>query len=249
MGLKKTLGVIPARFASTRLPGKPLIDLCGKTMIRRVYERASLAQQLDHVIVATDHKGIYSHVRDFGGNALLTSPDHATGTDRCAEVAEHFPDYSFLINIQGDEPLIDPTQIDNLAIRLRQISHPILTLILPISDSETLHNPHVVKALVRGDEAQYFSRTALPFLRGVAPEHWLQHATYYQHIGMYGFRRDTLIQLAQLPPSHWEQAESLEQLRWLEAGYRIGVAVTNMKTISVDTPADAAAVRKILSSA
>jgi 3-deoxy-manno-octulosonate cytidylyltransferase (CMP-KDO synthetase) len=246
MDLKNTLGIIPARYASTRLPGKPLIALHGKTMIQRVYEQAKQAKLLDRVVVATDHPAILEHVLDFGGEAMLSSEHHLSGTDRCAEVARAFPDYEWVVNIQGDEPLIDPSEIDRLVSRLRQIPYPIATLMLPITDPLVLHNPNVVKILVRNDEAIYFSRQALPFVRGVEPQKWLSHHTFFRHIGMYGFRADTLAHLSGLAPSPWEIAESLEQLRWLEAGYQIGVAWATKESISVDTEADAQQVRELL---
>jgi 3-deoxy-manno-octulosonate cytidylyltransferase (CMP-KDO synthetase) len=238
MAQKKTLGVIPARFASTRFPGKPLIDLGGKTMIQRVFEQAKQAKELDYVVVATDHQGIFDHVHEIGGKAIMTSPDHQTGTDRCAEVARFFPEYAHIVNIQGDEPFIEPSQIDFLILRLRQILHPIATLVLPLSDAKLIQSANTVKALLRGDEAIYFSRQAIPFVRGAEPETWPQHTQYYQHIGLYGFQADVLQALTVLPTGTWERAENLEQLRWLEAGYRIGIGITDHATIGIDTPED-----------
>ena len=234
------LGVIPARFASTRFPGKPLVDIGGKTMIQRVYEQAVSSQQLDRVIVATDDQRIYDHVRMFGGEVLLTRTEHPSGTDRCAEVAEHFPDADFILNIQGDEPFIQPAQIDLLAYALTAQSQTgIATLAKKIEQSEALDNPNIVKVVLsQSGEALYFSRHSIPFLRGAAPEHRLDQHTFYKHIGLYGFQRQTLQRITALSPTPLERAESLEQLRWLEYGFRIAVSITEMETIGVDTPED-----------
>ena len=235
---KKTLGVIPARFASTRFPGKPLIDLGGKSMIMRVYEQACKSTTLHSVIVATDDARIFDHVVAHGGKAIMTSSDHATGTDRCSEVALRMPEFHEVVNIQGDEPFIRPEQIDAVVFALRQISLPIATLVKSISDPVAIHNPNTVKALIRNHEAIYFSRSALPFVRGVAPKQWAEYADYYKHIGIYAYERETLLNLSTLPPGGWEKAESLEQLRWLEAGYRIAIGITDFETIGIDTPED-----------
>jgi 3-deoxy-manno-octulosonate cytidylyltransferase (CMP-KDO synthetase) len=235
---KKTLGVIPARFASTRFPGKPLVNIHGMSMIQRVYEQACQASLLDLVVVATDHPEVYAHVEAFGGAVVMTSAQHQSGTDRCAEVATQYIDYEQIVNIQGDEPFIQPNQINFLVERLRQISHPIATLVLPLFDAVTIQNPNTVKAIIRNDEAVYFSRQPIPFVRGVEPMHWPNHAQFYKHIGLYAFERKTLLEIAQLPLGNWERAESLEQLRWLEAGYRIAVGITDQETFGIDTPED-----------
>jgi 3-deoxy-manno-octulosonate cytidylyltransferase (CMP-KDO synthetase) len=234
------LGVIPARFASTRFPGKPLADIGGKTMIQRVYEQAVLSKLLQKVVVATDDQRIYAHVRMFGGEVLLTRADHPSGTDRCAEVAEQYPDADFILNIQGDEPFIQPEQIDLLAHTLTgQKNKGIATLAKKIEHADALDNPNIVKvALSQTGEALYFSRYAIPFLRGSAQEDRLDQHTFYKHIGLYGFRREILQQITALSPTPLERAESLEQLRWLEHGYRIAVQITDMETIGVDTPED-----------
>lgn len=234
------LGVIPARYASTRFPGKPLVDIQGKSMIQRVYEQAIQAEGLDQVVVATDDARIFEHVRGFGGTVQLTRADHPSGTDRCAEVATHFPEAQFLLNIQGDEPFIQPEQIDLLVDTL--VHHPVCTLATlakQLIDPEALTNPNVVKVVFSETVgAIYFSRHPIPYLRGVPPLEWLAQQTFYKHIGLYGYRRDTLLALARLSPSPLEQAESLEQLRWLENGYRIAVGITELETMGIDTPED-----------
>lgn len=234
------LGIIPARFASTRFPGKPLIDIGGKSMIRRVYEQASMAKSLDKVVVATDDGRIFEHVRGFGGAVVLTRADHPSGTDRCAEVALHFPEAEIILNIQGDEPFIQPEQIDLLTgILIGRRRFSIATLAKQIEDASLLHNPNVVKAVFSAKQgALYFSRQPIPFLRGLSPEVWLQHHTFYKHIGLYGFRRQALLKVAQLAPTPLERAESLEQLRWLEHGIKIAVGVTEWETVGIDAPED-----------
>ena len=238
------LGVIPARFASTRFPGKPLVDIRGKSMIRRVYEQALLSGHLGKVAVATDDERIYEHVRMFGGEVFMTRPEHPSGTDRCAEVALHFPEAQFVVNIQGDEPFIQPQQIDLLINTLLDRSHAgIATLVKKIELPEALDNPNVVKAVIsQSGEALYFSRFPVPFLRGVSSENRLAHHDFYKHIGLYGFRSEVLQKLTALSPTPLERAESLEQLRWLEHGYRIAVGVTELETIGIDTPEDLAKV-------
>lgn len=234
------IGIIPARFASTRFPGKPLVDINGKSMIRRVYEQAGLARSLDKVVVATDDERIFDHVRGFGGAVMLTRTEHPSGTDRCAEVALHFPDAEIILNIQGDEPFIQPEQIDLLTgLLIRRRSFSIATLAKKIEDTSVLYNPNVVKAVFSAKQgALYFSRQPIPFLRGIAPEKWLQHHTFYKHIGLYGFRRQALLKVAQLAPTSLERAESLEQLRWLEHGIKIAVGVTEWETVGIDSPED-----------
>ena len=234
------LGIIPARFASSRFPGKPLVDIQGKSMIRRVYEQARQARLIQQVVVATDDRRILEHVHAFGGDALLTRNDHPSGTDRCAEVARLFPAAKVILNIQGDEPFVQPEQIDLLAETL--LSRPkfqIATLAKRIEDPALLHNPNVVKVVFSAQTgAIYFSRHAIPFLRGHDPKDWLDHHTYFKHIGLYGFRRAALLRVARLPPTALERAESLEQLRWLEHGLRIAVGVTTLETFGIDVPED-----------
>ena len=234
------LAVIPARFASTRFPGKPLVDIDGKTMIRRVYEQVLKSTKVDQAVVATDDPRIFDHVSGFGGAVLMTRPDHPSGTDRCAEVARHFPEAEFVLNVQGDEPFIQPEQIDLLAGTLMaDTQFAIATLAKKLDNSDMLFNPNVVKVVFsEKNGAIYFSRQAIPFLRGVEPGAWLDRQAYYKHIGLYGFRRSALMQIAELSPTPLERAESLEQLRWLENGLRIAVGVTTLETIGIDSPED-----------
>jgi len=233
------LGIIPARYASTRFPGKPLVEIKGKTMIRRVYEQASQADSLSQIVVATDDERIAEEVRNFGGQYVLTASDHQSGTDRCAEVAGLLPEFGAIINIQGDEPYIDPRQIDLLASCFKQPATQLATLVKKISGEHELFNPNIPKVVtsVTG-EAIYFSRHPIPYLRNTATEHWLEKHQYYKHIGIYGYRRDTLLEITKLPPSSLELAESLEQLRWLENNYHIVTKVTDIETIAIDTPED-----------
>lgn len=234
------LGVIPARFASTRFPGKPLADIGGKSMIRRVYEQAAKAKCLDELIVATDDERIVEHVLAFGGEVMLTRDDHPSGTDRCAEVARRYPEAQRILNIQGDEPFIQPEQIDLLMETLvanRRFS--IATLAKKMEDPGLLSNPNVVKVVFSQKQgALYFSRHPIPFLRGVKPEEWLSQHTFYKHIGLYAFRRGALLQVARLAPTPLERAESLEQLRWLEHGLGIAVGITTWETVGIDMPED-----------
>ena len=233
------LGIIPARYASSRFPGKPLVDIAGKSMIRRVYEQAKKCDRLQEVIVATDDERIFKHVHDFGGVAVMTSPSHASGTDRCAEVALKHPEYNIIINIQGDEPYIDPEQITKLAACFINADTQIATLIKKMNSVEELLNLNSPKVIINKQaEAIYFSRTALPHVRGQEPKEWLSHFTYFKHIGIYGYRADVLQQITKLPLSLLEKAESLEQLRWIENGYRIKVAETELETHAIDTPGD-----------
>jgi 3-deoxy-manno-octulosonate cytidylyltransferase (CMP-KDO synthetase) len=235
----KILGIIPARYASSRFPGKPLVDIAGKSMIQRVYEQAQKCTQLTEVIVATDDIRIYDHVLNFGGAAIMTSADHQSGTDRCAEVALEHPQYSVVINIQGDEPYIDPEQIAKLADCFITPEVQIATLIKRIKTEQELHNPNSPKVVVNKlDEAVYFSRSALPHIRGQEPQNWLEFYPYFKHIGIYGYRADILQEITKLPISALEKAESLEQLRWIENGYRIKVAETELETYAIDTPED-----------
>lgn len=236
-----SLGIIPARFASTRFPGKPLVEISGKTMIRRVYEQASKSR-LDEVVVATDDERIFTHVKDFGGNAVMTSPDHTSGTDRCAEVANlpQYADFEIIVNIQGDEPFIQPAQIDLAAeVLMKNKNCPLATLAKQIEQAEALFNPNVVK-VVFGENMQalYFSRSPLPYLRNVPEAEWLAQGRFFKHIGLYAFHREALLAVAALPPGQLEQAESLEQLRWLENGYAIGIALTEFETTGIDVPED-----------
>lgn len=234
------LAVIPARWASTRFPGKPLAKIGPKTMIQRVFEQVSQAQTVARAVVATDDERILQHVLDFGGEAVMTHPEHPSGTDRCAEVARQFPDANIVLNVQGDEPFILPQQIDLLANTLMESPFAnIATLVKKIDQPEHLHNPNVVKAVFSSSVgAIYFSRHPIPFVRGTQPENWLAQQDFYKHIGLYGFRKEALAAVAALSPTTLEKSESLEQLRWLEHGFRVAVGITEWETLGIDTPED-----------
>lgn len=235
----KILGIIPARFASTRFPGKPLIDIAGKSMIQRVYEQCLNSSSLDKLIVATDDLRIVEHVKNFGGDVVLTSEHHPSGTDRCNEVARLFPQYDVYINIQGDEPMIDPFQIDLLSACFSNSSTELATLIKKIATKDELFNHNTPKVIFNKDmEAIYFSRSTIPFLRNSDPESWLSDYNYYKHIGIYGYRSSVLSQITALEISALERAESLEQLRWIENGYKIKLAITDKESQAIDTPED-----------
>lgn len=249
------IGIIPARYASTRFPGKPLADLCGKTIIQRVYEQAS--KKLDIVIVATDDQRIYDCVQSFGGEVIMTSPSHTCGTDRVYEAFQHYYESSqitntlediVVVNIQGDEPFIQPDQIKAL---MDCFPTEIATLVHPFTVNDTwedLQNPNYVKVAIAREKdnsnssiignALYFSRTPIPYMRGVEQKEWLKGGQYFRHIGLYAYRADVLGRITQLPPSILEQTECLEQLRWLENGLQIRVALTHHTSIGIDTPED-----------
>jgi 3-deoxy-manno-octulosonate cytidylyltransferase (CMP-KDO synthetase) len=212
----------------------------GKTMIRRVYEQASKARSLGKIIVATDDDRIAAEVQSFGGAVVMTSDQHRSGTDRCAETARLTPgNWDVVINIQGDEPFIQPAQIDLLAALFSDSSVEIGTLVKKLSDPADLDNPNTMKVVLDAhNNGMYFSRSPIPFVRGEEKSKWLEHHFFYKHIGIYGYRTDVLHKLTVLQPGKLEVAESLEQLRWLENGYRIRTAFTEMETISIDTPED-----------
>lgn len=254
----KFIGIIPARYASTRFPGKPLADLGGKPMIQRVYEQAK--QVLDTVIVATDDQRIYDCVQSFGGKVVMTSPDHTCGTDRVYEAYQIYtsellnssepqtPSDTVVINIQGDEPFIQPDQIQAL---MDCFPTEIATLVHPFTEKDTwsdLANPNYVKVAIAREQtdnnpttmgrALYFSRSVIPYLRGIEQEEWLKQGQHFRHIGMYAYRADILQKITQIPPAPLEKVESLEQLRWLENGLTIRVALTHHASIGIDTPED-----------
>ena len=208
-------------------------------MIQRVYEQAAQSSALNDIVIATDHKEIYDHVKKFGGAVCMTSPDHVSGTDRCHEaLSRQQKKFDYIINIQGDEPFIQPQQIDLLAGRLDGTTE-IATLVKSIETEEQLFNPNVVKAVCNNlMEALYFSRSPVPHIRGIPESEWLGKFKFYKHIGMYAYRTDVLERLHRLSPSSLEKAESLEQLRWLENGFKISVAETTTETIGIDTPDD-----------
>ena len=246
----KFIGIIPARYASTRFPGKPLAEIGGKTVIRRVYEQASKA--LETVVVATDDERIYDAVEAFGGKVVMTRADHRCGTDRCLEAYEAITTPSWreqndsdtvIINIQGDEPFIQPEQIETLVDCFDKEGTEIATLVRPYTNQdclEDLENPNTPKVAwsKESGEALLFSRSVIPYLRGVDKSEWLSKGEFYRHIGLYAYRADILERITSLAPGKLEQAESLEQLRWLENGYSIRVGITTTPTIGIDTPED-----------
>lgn len=259
----KYIGIIPARYASTRFPGKPLAMLGDKLVIRHVYEQACKA--LETVVVATDDERIYRAVEDFGGRVVMTRSDHRCGTDRCLEAydilhREEDEDLNaeeqlardketVVINIQGDEPFIRPEQIEGIK---DCFPTDIATLAQPYNSEEDtladLENPNCVKVVFRHEDGRaiLFSRSVIPYLRGIAPEQWIAQGCHYRHVGMYAYRADVLRRITQLPAGRLEQQESLEQLRWLEAGYTITVAETKSRSIGIDTPEDLEAARQLI---
>ena len=234
----KFIGLIPARYASTRFPGKPLALLAGKPVIQHVYEQA--AKVLDAVYVATDDERIYNKVLEFGGKVVMTSIEHHSGTDRIEEALEKIGgDFDVAINIQGDEPFIAQSQIETLCHCFEDEATQIATLGKPFECIEAVENPNSPKIVVdnRG-YAMYFSRSIIPFVRGVERQEWLKKYPFLKHLGIYAYRTEVLKAITRLPQSSLELAESLEQLRWLENGYRIKVGITNVETVGIDTPED-----------
>ena len=239
----KFIAIIPARYASTRFPAKPLAMLGGKRVIERVYEQVTGV--LDDAVVATDDERIFDAVRAFGGKVEMTSTEHRSGTDRCWEAyCKQGGEFDVVVNVQGDEPFIQPSQLLALKSCFDNESIDIATLVKPFAESdglEALENPNSPKVVLDNEgRAVYFSRSVIPYLRGVERERWLAEHTFYKHIGIYGFRTDVLRAVTALPQSTLEKAESLEQLRWLENGYKIGVGISNVETIGIDTPEDLA---------
>ena len=235
----KTIGIIPARYGSSRFPGKPLVQIDGKSMIQRVYEQATKSTRLDAVVVATDDVRIADEVSAFGGRFYLTSAAHQSGTDRCAEVIRKESGFDVVINIQGDEPYIDPAQIDLLISCFEASTVQLATLVKQIHTNEELLNTNIPKVVLNASgEAVYFSRQTIPFVRGKEKEQWLEEQVYYKHIGIYGYTASTLLEITKLEPSALELAESLEQLRWVENGYTIQTKTTTLETIAVDAPED-----------
>ncbi|HXM97569.1 MAG TPA: 3-deoxy-manno-octulosonate cytidylyltransferase [Candidatus Dormibacteraeota bacterium] len=240
----KVVIVIPARYGSTRLPGKPLVQIAGKTMIQRVYERAKLAGEAHQVIVATDDERIVKAVQDFGGEARMTRGDHRTGTERVAEVAAHVPGDIF-VNAQGDEPLLDPGAIDTaVKALLEEPAAAVATVATPLKALPDVMDPNVVKVVLDFDgNALYFSRAPIPWVRDTAGK---VHVNYWKHLGLYVFQRDALLEFPTLPQGEIERIEQLEQLRWLENGWKIRVAEVEHDAVSVDVPEDVARVEKLL---
>ena len=244
----KVTGIIPARYASSRFPGKPLIDLAGKSMLLRVYERCLLSTSLTEIIIATDDQRIFDHAKTFTDKVCMTDANHPSGTDRCAEVVELMNlDTEVVVNIQGDEPLINPKQIDLLVSCFTDPQTQIATLIKPITNTDVLFNPNTPKVILdEHDFAIYFSRETIPHLRNIDKINWLQHHTFYQHIGIYAYQTKVLRDITKLPQSILEKAESLEQLRWISNQYKIKTAITNEETIAIDSPEDVARVLRKL---
>jgi 3-deoxy-manno-octulosonate cytidylyltransferase (CMP-KDO synthetase) len=269
----KFLGVIPARYASSRFPAKPLVDIGGKSMIQRVYEQAKKAESLARVIVATDDDRIFAHVQSFGGEVMMTAKTHESGTDRCAEVLQYAnaeaviddlesnqnistsgfklkrkkSTFDAVINIQGDEPFIDPAQINQLAEILRGPLFNIATLAKRLGNTEPILNPNVVKVVFASDgRALYFSRSPIPYLRNVPQSEWHLSGQFFKHLGLYGYKSAALKSISALPPSGLEKSESLEQLRWLEAGFTIGIGITDIESVGIDIPEDLAKIKHLI---
>jgi len=236
----KATGIIPARYASTRFPGKPLIDLAGKSMLQRVYEQCKLSKSLSRIIIATDDERIYKHAESFGAEVCMTDEKHPSGTDRCAEVALKMNiDTDVIINIQGDEPLINPSQIDLLANCFADSKTQIATLIKVIDSEDVLFNSNTPKVILDSENfAIYFSRECIPHIRNKNKNEWLSLHTFYQHIGIYAYQKNVLQEITKLKTSSLESAESLEQLRWIEHQYKIKTAITNEDTFAIDSPED-----------
>jgi 3-deoxy-manno-octulosonate cytidylyltransferase (CMP-KDO synthetase) len=244
MGSEKVVVVIPARYGSTRLPGKPLVSLAGQPMIQRVYERAKAAETVHEVIVATDDERIMDAVKAFGGQARMTRPDHRTGTERVAEVAAHVEGDVF-VNVQGDEPLLDPAAVDTAVEALLEDEQTaVSTVATPIKSTADIMDPNVVKVVLDFDEnALYFSRAPIPWVRDIKSGIQVRHM---KHLGLYVFRRDALLEYPTLPQGELEKIEQLEQLRWMENGTKIRVAEVEHDAVSVDVPEDVARVEKLL---
>lgn len=238
----RLLIIIPARYASTRFPGKPLVDINGKPMIRHVCERASTVSK--HVFVATDDQRIADAVSAFGFRAVMTSPDHKSGTDRCYEAYTQIirsgeAAFDVVVNVQGDEPFIRPEQIEALVDCFQDPGVEIATLVKKIEREKDLFDPNKVKVVFSAaNQALYFSRSPIPYCRGENREYWLSKADYYKHIGMYAYRPESLKAITRLPQGGLEKTESLEQLRWLEHGFTIAVALTDYESVGIDTPED-----------
>ena len=243
----KFIGLIPARYASTRFPGKPLALLGGKPVIQRVYEQ--VASVLDDACVATDDERIFDCVKNFGGKVVMTRTDHKSGTDRIEEAIEKIGgDYDVIVNIQGDEPFIQKSQIETVCRCFDDEKTQIATLGKPFTDMDAVDNPNSPKIVIDNNSfAMYFSRSIIPFVRGKEQAEWLQHYPFLKHLGIYAYRRDVLRQITQLPQSSLEIAESLEQLRWLQNGFKIKVGLTDVETVGIDTPDDLKRAEEFLS--
>jgi len=246
----KILGIIPARYSSTRFPGKPLVDIFGKTMIQRVYEQAFKSNLLSYLVVATDDKRIYDEVKSFNGNVLMTSKNHTNGTERCNEVLEVIDkNFDIVINIQGDEPFFLSSEIKLLSTCFKDKNTDIATLIKKIDKIEDVENTSVIKVIVStNNKALYFSRLPIPFYRNDESSKRILKHNFFKHIGIYAYRPKILKEIVKLKESKLEKAESLEQLRWLENDYTISTNITNHDSNSVDTPEDLKALLNIFDS-
>jgi 3-deoxy-manno-octulosonate cytidylyltransferase (CMP-KDO synthetase) len=234
------VGIIPARYSSTRFPGKALCDIKGKTMVQRVYEQAKRSTHLDKVIVATDDQRIVDTVLSFGGEVIMTASTHPSGTDRCWDALQQLKEkYDYVINIQGDEPFINPKQIDELAIVLKDGTTELATQMIPVDSYEMLADEGEVKIVLnKNNEALYFSRAIIPYIKNVDQKEWHKYFQYYRHVGMYAYRADVLERITKLPVSALEKVESLEQLRWVENGFKIKCVTTAFDSHCIDTPED-----------
>lgn len=237
--MKRLFAIIPARYASSRFPGKPLADIGGTSMIMHVYRRAERAGIFEQVFVATDDERIMSHVSENGGNCVMTKSEHQTGTSRCAEVAATLPSDAVVFNIQGDEPFIQAEELKLLARLFEKNEVQIGTLVKEMADSEDVNNPNIVKAVVDSSgKALYFSRAPIPYRRDMGGQGMPRQLVFYRHLGLYAYRADVLQEIAGLPPSPLMQAEMLEQLNWLENGYTLHTAISPFDSLAVDTPDD-----------
>lgn len=240
------IGIIPARYASSRFPGKPLVDLKGKTMIQRVYEGVSKSKKISKIIVATDDQRIFDTVKAFGGEVVMTSVDHTTGTDRCGEVAALLPDADVVVNIQGDEPLVNYQQLDALCDAFEDDKVEIATLgINKVTEEEQQNTNRIKIVLDENENGMYFSRSPIPNTAN-AQQEIINQFQFYRHIGLYAYRKNTLLELVNLKPTLIEKIESLEQLRWLYYGYKIKVVQTEIETPNIDVPEDLEKVLKEL---
>jgi 3-deoxy-manno-octulosonate cytidylyltransferase (CMP-KDO synthetase) len=241
------IGIIPARYASTRFPGKPLIQINGKSMIQRVYEQAAKSKLMTKIIIATDDDRIAEHAKSFGAEVVITKAEHPSGTDRCFEAYQlNGQNFDYVLNIQGDEPFLDPEQIDSLAQGCAE-DVEIATQMIKCTDHDVLFDKGEVKIILNSNkEALYFSRNVIPFIKGKDEKEWHKHFDYYRHVGMYAYRTDILEKITQLKPSALELAESLEQLRWVEHGYKIKCIETSFESHCIDTPEDIEKVMRLM---
>jgi len=241
----KILGIIPSRYESSRFPGKPLIDIAGKSMIQRVYEQSLKSNMINELVVATDDERIFKHVKSFGGNVMMTSSEHTSGTDRCGEVIQEYTGFDIVINIQGDEPLIRPEQLDELLMSFKNSDIKLATLVKEMTNIDDVLNPNRIKVVLdKENNGIYFSRSPIPYIANTETKEWMSKAKFWKHIGIYAWRSDILEKLIKLPKTDLEKHESLEQLRWIYNGYKIATVQTNIETPNIDVPED---LKKVLS--